>query len=346
MRVLLTGGGGFLGRAILVQLRAAGHQVRVLSRRALPSPADEPVDVVRGDLRDARDVARAVAGSDAVVHCAARTGFWGPSEDFFETNVRGTEHVLAACRRHGVDRLVLTSSPSVVHGGRDLSGVDESVPYATRFTCHYPRTKAIAEQLVLAANGSRLATCALRPHLVWGPGDPHFVPRLAEAARRGRLRQVGPGDRLIDTVYVDNAAHAHVLALGRLEPGSAPAGRTYFITQDDPRPVAATINMWLGAAGLPPEHRRIGVGTARVIAAAGETAWRLGSLPGAPPLTRFLLEHLTTEHWFDIGAARRDLGYAPLVSTARGLERLRASLSGHRIETTPVPDIPDVSEEI
>ena len=339
MKVLLTGGGGFLGQAILTHLDAAGHQVRVLSRRQLPPPAQ----VVRGDLRDADDVARAVAGSDAVVHCAAKTGFWGRREDFYETNVLGTQNVVAACRRHRVGRLVLTSSPSVVHGGQNLSGVDESVPYAAHFSCSYPETKAIAEQYVLAANDQELATCALRPHLVWGPGDPHFVPRFAERARRGRLRLVGPGDRLIDTVYVDNAAIAHVLALQRLHPGAPPAGRPYFITQDDPRTVAATINMWLSAAGLAPEHRQVSPKAAQAVARVAETVWRAGHLPGEPPLTRFLLEHLTTDHWFDIGAARRDLGYTPRISTAQGLDRLRASLRGP--QSQPGGNLTSVTEE-
>jgi nucleoside-diphosphate-sugar epimerase len=321
--VLVTGGGGFLGGAVCARLVQAGHEVRRLSRRPLPGAGA----VLLGDLRTAGDVAAAVAGCDAVVHCAAKAGYWGSRAEFYDTNVRGTEHVVDACLRHGVDRLVYTSSPSVVHSGTDLAGVDESVPYATHFCSPYPETKAIAEALVLSASSSRLATVALRPHLVWGPGDPHFVPRLVARARQGRLRLIGTGEKQVDTVYVDNAADAHRSALERLAPGAPIAGRAYFITQGEPRSVRETIAMWLDAAGLPAENREIPERPARVLAGALERVWRLGRIPGEPPLTRFLVEQLSTAHWFDLTAARRDLDYSPRISTEHGLQLLRAGLS-------------------
>ena len=211
-----------------------------LQRRPLPVPEALDVGQVSGDLRDPDAVAKAVDGHDAVVHCAAMAGVWGAARDYYDVNVTGTANVVTACRRAGTRILVHASSPAVVHDRADLDGVDESAPYASRFLAPYPRTKAVAERLVLDADSADLATVALRPHIIWGPGDPHFLPRLAEAARSGRLRRVGPAAKLIDTVYIDNAAEAHVLALERLErlgPGNPPAGRAYFITQDDPRTV-------------------------------------------------------------------------------------------------------------
>ncbi|MFC4054624.1 NAD-dependent epimerase/dehydratase family protein [Actinomadura syzygii] len=334
MKVLVTGGAGFLGRAVCARLVERGHVVRAFQRRPLPVPEALDVRQVTGDLRDPDAVARAVDGHDAVINCAALAGVWGAARDYFDVNVTGTANVVTACRRAGTRILVHTSSPAVVHDRADLDGVDESAPYASRFLAPYPRTKAIAERLVLDADSADLATVALRPHIIWGPGDPHFLPRLAEAARGGRLRRVGPATKLIDTVYIDNAADAHVLALERLErlgPGHPPAGRAYFITQDDPRTVSETIDLLLGAAGVTPPTKAVPVWAARGLAAAMEFTGRLFRFD-EPPLTRFLVNQLTTAHWFDITAAKRDLGYHPRIDMAEGLRRLAAE---HALARTP-----------
>ncbi|SDM37222.1 NAD-dependent epimerase/dehydratase family protein [Allokutzneria albata] len=327
MRVLVTGGGGFLGAAVCASLTEAGHEVSSFARSLHAELASLGVQQYRGDLRDLQDVSAAVSGHEAVVHCAAKAGAWGPEREYREVNVLGTENVIRACREHGVRRLVHTSSPSVVHGGEDLDGVDESVPYATRFPAAYPRTKAEAERIVLAANSPELATVALRPHLIWGPGDPHFVPRVIAAAKSGRLRLVGPADKRIDTVYVDNAAEAHLLALERLEPGSPIAGRAYFITQDNPQSTEDTLAALLWAVGLPPVTRRVPHGLAKGVASVLEFTYRALRLRAEPPLTRLVTDHLGTAHWFDISAARRDLGYFPRISSTRGLVRLRLSIT-------------------
>lgn len=325
MKVLVTGGGGFLGRAVCRRLAEAGHRVRTLNRR--PRPDASGVEQRIGDIRCRDDVRSAVEGCDAVVHCAAMAGTWGPPAEFHAVNVTGTRNVLHACRELGVERLVYTSSPSVVHNGTDLDGVDESAPYATRWTAPYPRTKARAERMVLAANSPHLATVALRPHIIWGPGDPHFLPRLVGRARRGRLYLIGDASRLIDTVHIDNAADAHLLAVERLSPRAPVAGRPYFITQDDPRPIGEMVRALVAAAGVTPRPRHLPVAVARPLAASVEAAYRLLGVHREPPLTRFLVEQFTTAHWFDIRAARRDLGYRPRVSTEEGLaalaERLR-----------------------
>ncbi|SDM43040.1 NAD-dependent epimerase/dehydratase family protein [Allokutzneria albata] len=324
MKILVTGGGGFLGKAVCARLLAAGHEVVSFSRTY---HADLDVDQLQGDLRDYGTVSAAVAGRDAVVHCGAKAGQWGQTYEFYGTNVLGTDHVINACREHGVRRLVFTSSPSVVHNGQDLDGVDESAPYATHFPGNYPRTKAEAEKRVLAANSPGLATVALRPHLIWGPGDPHFLPRILSRARAGRMRLIGPPGKLIDTIYIDNAADAHLLAVERLEPGSPIAGRAYFLTQDDPHTADETLNALLAAAGLPPETRRVPFALAKLAATVVEGAYRLAAARSEPPLTRMVVDHGGTSHWFDISAARRDLGYHPKVSTEEGLRRLADHLS-------------------
>lgn len=325
MKALVTGGGGFLGGAIVRLLRKRGDEVRSFARGAYPALAEAGVEVQRGDLGDAAAVSRAVEGMDVVFHVAALAGVWGPREEYQRANVLGTEHVLAACCAHAVPRLVYTSTPSVVHGGIDIEGGDESLPYAETFSSHYPRTKAMAERMVLAADGEHLSTVALRPHLVWGPGDNHLVPRIVARGRAGRLRLIGDRPNLIDTVYVDNAADAHLAAADRLAPGAPCAGKAYFVSNGEPLPLAEIINGILAAAGLPPVTKRIPVPLAIALGGLAELVYGALRIRNEPPLTRFLARQLSTAHWFDISAARRDLGYEPRVSIAEGLERLAAS---------------------
>ena len=325
MFALITGGGGFLGRAIVERLLARGDRVRIFARGEYPDLTRRGVEVVRGDLTTAAAVSDAVRGVDVVYHVAAKAGVWGPDADYFDTNVNGTRAVLLACRAYGVRRLVHTSSPSVVFNGRDMEGVDESVPLARHFHAAYPKSKAEAEALVLGANGPDLATVALRPHLIWGPGDPHLVRRILE--RGPSLRRIGRSNPKVDSVYIDNAADAHVLAADRLAPGGPIAGRAYFITNGEPMPVWDLINAILAAGGKPPVTRTVPRWLARFAATVLETGYRLSNRREEPRLTRFVVEELCAAHWFDISAARRDLGYAPTVSIAEGLRRLTASLA-------------------
>jgi 2-alkyl-3-oxoalkanoate reductase len=322
MRALVTGGGGFLGLAVVRRLRERGDEVRSFSRSRYPVLEALGVEQFQGDLADAEAVERAAAGCDVVLHVAAKAGVWGPYQEFFRANVEGTRNVLAACRRQGVRRLVHTSTPSVVFAGRDLEGVDESVPYADHFHAAYPETKRIAEEEVLKQNGESLATVALRPHLIWGPGDPHLVPRLLARARAGRLRVVGPGTNRVDSVFVENAADAHVLAADRLAPGSPLAGRAYFVSNGEPMVLWDFINSILATAGLPPVKKRVPAGLAYAAGWLFETLHRALRLSGEPRMTRFVARELATAHWFDLTAARRDLGYQPRVSTEEGLKRL------------------------
>lgn len=321
MRILVTGGGGFLGSAVCRQLAALGYEVTAFQRSPADHLAPHGVLSVRGDITDLSEIAAATAGCDALVHTAAKAGIWGDPREYRRINVEGTENVLRACRRNGVPLLVHTSSPSVVHGGGDIGGADESLPLAEHFNAPYPATKAAAEKQVLAANGSELRTTALRPHLVWGPGDPHILPRLVAKARGGMLALPGP-DKIIDTVFVENAAHAHVLALQELAGAGRCAGKPYFVTNNEPMPQGEIIRRLLKALGIEVRIRPVPVSAARVAGLVCESAWRLLRLPGEPPVTRFSVEQLATAHWFDTRAAERDFGYRPTISIAEGLERL------------------------
>lgn len=328
-RALVTGGGGFLGKAIVGLLVEAGHEVVSFSRAPHPEVEALGARHVCGDLADEAQVRAAAKGCDVVFHVAAKADPWGAYGDYFRTNVLGTRAVIRACREAGIPKLVYTSSPCVVFDGRDLAGADESAPYGIDLGSAYQRTKTIAELMALAANGGGLAVVALRPHLIWGPGDNHLVPRLVARARQGRLRLVGDGENVIDHVFIENAARAHLAAAQQLTPGSPLAGRAYFITNGEPRPIASLLEGILGAYGLPSVRRRIPTGVAYGAAWLLEWLFRTFDLSGEPMLTRFLAKELSTAHWFDISAARRDFGYVPVVTLAEGIDRLRASVRSH-----------------
>jgi len=327
MKALVTGGGGFLGKAIVNLLRARGDEVRSFSRNPHPDLTEMGVEHCRGELGDAEAVKRAVEGCDIVFHVAAKAGVWGPYEEFYQANVLGTKHVIDACRQFGIKRLVYTSSPSVVFDGSDMEGVDESIPYPEHFEAFYPQTKAEAEQLVMKANDQNLATVALRPHLIWGPEDNHLVPRILERGAKGALRKLGTRECLVDTIYVDNAALAHLQAADHLDVGSAVAGKAYFLSQGEPLPIWDVVNRILDAGGLAPVTRTISPALAYKIGSILEKVYGLLNLKGEPRMTRFVAKELSTSHWFDLSAAKNDFGYQPEVSFDEGMERLREWLS-------------------
>lgn len=324
MKAVVFGGGGFLGGAIARRLLVAGAHVRVFGRRRYPGAEAAGCECVQGDVTDWAAVRRACEGRDVAFHAAAKVGLWGTYEEFFRINVDGTKNVIHACHDAGVPKLVFTSSPSVVFDGKDCEGGNESLPYPPRFDSLYSRTKALAEQMVLAANGGVVATVALRPHLIWGPGDTNLLPRLLE--KHHRLKRIGAFNKRVDTTYIDDAAEAHYLAAARLGPGSPAAGKAYFISQGDPRPIWFMINGLLAAAGKPPVTRQAPLWAANAAASLYEAWWTLRRRQDEPPLTRFLVAEMTSAHWFDISAARRDLGYVPTVKIEEGLERLKAWL--------------------
>ncbi|HJS06262.1 MAG TPA: NAD-dependent epimerase/dehydratase family protein [Pirellulales bacterium] len=332
MNALVTGATGFLGSYVVEQLVARGDRVRAFCRRPTAELQALGVEISLGDIRDAAAVEHACRNVDAVFHTAAVAGIWGPWELFYQTNTLGTQHVVRGCLQHDVERLVFTSSPSVTFDGRDQCCVDESAPYPSMWLAHYPRTKALAEQHVVAANGtSNLLTCALRPHLIWGPRDRHLIPRLLARHRQGKLRRVGDGTNLIDITYVENAAAAHLQAADALMPGSPVAGQSYFLSQGEPVNCWQWIDEILALAGMPPVPRRIGLKVAYSIGAILEVAHRLLRRAGEPRMTRFLALQLGRSHYFDISRARRDFGYVPRVSTAEGMQRLADAMRGSAV---------------
>jgi nucleoside-diphosphate-sugar epimerase len=325
-QVLVTGGGGFLGSAIVHRLIARGDHVRVFARGDYPELRKKGVELVRGDICSQPAVINACRDCELIFHVAAKAGVWGDYREYYRINYEGTIHVLAGQRAHRVPGLIYTSSPSVVFADSDLNGVDESTPYPLRYHAPYPRTKAMAERAVLAANDGGCATVALRPHLIWGPGDNHLVPKIISRARQ--LRRIGNADPMIDCTYIDNAADAHLLAAERLMPGAQCAGRAYFISNGEPRPLWNIVNGILRAAGLQAVTRSISRPVAIFAALSMEAVYRIMRIKAEPRLTRFVLSELTHAHWFDISAARRDLGYEPRVSIDAGLRMLHEWLSG------------------
>ncbi len=330
MKTLVIGGGGFVGSAIVRQLVDKGAEVGVLGRNHYPHLEKLDVRQFQGDILDSDYLIRSMQGYDTVFHVAAKAGIWGPKHEFEQVNVAGTRNVLGACFAAGVETLVYTSTPSVVFDRKDLNGADETTSYARRFLCYYASSKAVAEQMVLVANSEVLKTCAIRPHLVWGPGDPHLIPRLVERGRRGKLKIVGNGTNLVDISYVDNVAHAHVLAAKNLNSSATAAGNAYFISQGEPVNLWNWINELFGRLGIEPVRKKIGYGTAYAVGTLLEGIYMWFSMEKEPKMTRFLAEQLARSHWFSIDRARRDLGYKPLVSTSAGLERVVEWLSARQ----------------
>lgn len=318
MKILVTGGGGFLGSAVCRQLAARGDEVIAFQRRPATHLSKHGIHSIEGDIGDLQAVQSAARGCAAIVHTAGKAGIWGDPNDFRRINVSGSENVIHACRQLGIGYLVHTSSPSVVHAGGDIEGGDESLPLATEFSAPYPSTKAEAEKYVLAANGSELATVALRPHLIWGPGDPHILPRLVAKVRGGRLALPAP-QKVIDTIFVENAAQAHVDALDELTATARCAGKAYFVTNHEPLPQGEIIGRLLAALGLEVKIQPVPAGVAMAAGAIAESAWKLLKLKSEPPVTRFSVEQLATAHWFNPAAAERDFGYVPRLSIEKGL---------------------------
>ncbi|MSQ04218.1 MAG: NAD-dependent epimerase/dehydratase family protein [Myxococcales bacterium] len=303
MRALVTGGHGFLGAELVRQLREAGHE-------ATPASRQSGVDIL-----DRAALTEAMVGHDVVFHVAAKAGVWGPAAEFEAINVTGTENVLAAARATGVGRLVYTSSPSVVFDGGDHLDAGNDLPYPTRWLADYPRTKALAEQLILTANTNALHTVALRPHLIYGPGDPHLLPRLVARARSGRLRIVGKGDNRVSLTYVKNAAAAHLqAAIALAAPGCPAAGRAFFVNDAVPVVLWDWLGQMFAGVGIASVHARVPAGLAYAFGGAAEWVWRTFALGGEPPMTRFVALQLATSHTYSLRPAQVAFGYAPPVA--------------------------------
>ena len=320
MKVLVTGATSQLGAAVARRLVERGDDVRSFQRSASEATWEQ----VSGDIRDADAVLRAASGVDAIVHLAAKVSVTGPWQEFESINVDGTQNVVNAARDAGVARLVQVSSPSVAHFGSALVAADAEPADPERARGNYARSKAIAELLALGAASDELSVVAIRPHLVWGPGDKQLVGRIVERAAFGRLVLIDGGTALIDTTYLDNAADALVAAIDR-----APAlnGQALVVTNGEPRTVSELLTRICRAAGVPEPSRSVPRTLASGAGAVVERAWSTTRREGEPPMTRFLAEQLATAHWFDQTYTQQALDWAPAVSLTGGFERLAASYS-------------------
>jgi 2-alkyl-3-oxoalkanoate reductase len=317
VKVLVTGASGMLGRVTAQRLLARGDDVTVLQRR----PSGLPCTEVLGDVADEFVVRRAVAEQDAVVHLAAKVDVTGPWVEYARINIGGTQNVLTACAAEGVGRLVHVSSPSVAHAGTPLCGAGADAADPARARGHYSRSKAVAEQEALAADSADLAVLAVRPHLVWGPGDEQLVARIVARARSGRLPLIGSGTALIDTTYVDNAAGALVAAVDACGPVH---GEALVVSNGEPRPVAEVLRRLCSAASVPSPRGRVPAPIAWLAGAAVEGFWAATRRRSTPPMTRFLAEQLSTAHWFDQRRTRALLRWRPEVDLDEGFARLAA----------------------
>lgn len=331
MKALVTGGGGFLGRAIVEKLLLRGDEVTVFARGAYPELGKAGAHLIRGDIQNPDAITGACKGMDAVFHVAAKAGLWGDWDDFYNNNVLGTKNVIAACRAHSIPRLIYTSSPSVIFDGTDQCGVDESYPYPARYENAYPHSKALGEQRVLEANGDDLLTTSLRPHLIFGPNDNHLLPSLLARAREGKVPQVGVGTNKVDLTYVDDAARAHLLAADALHPDSPVAGSAYFISQDEPVVLWSWINELLAALEIEPIRLTLPLWLARAAGAVLVAVHRGFHLQGEPRITPFLASELAQNHYYDITRAKRDFGYYPILTMAQATEKTIAWLKAEDV---------------
>jgi len=321
MRFLVTGAGGFVGKALCLRLIGLGHEVRGIARGNYPELSRAGVQMVRADLADNPfKYEEYFQQIDGVFHVAAKVDMWGEYDDFYRANVVATENVLRSCKKYGVPRLVYTSSPSVIADGANLFGVDETRPYPGRHQAHYPATKALAERLVIASNSENLLyTCSLRPHLIWGPGDTNLVPTILKKARAGKLVQVGAGENKTDLTFIEDCVEAHILAMHALQDNPEARGKVYFITQGEPVNMWGWINQILDRNGLPRVKKKVPVWLALPLAWCSEK-WALIA-GGEPALTRFLVCEMSTSHYFSLKRAEKLLGYKPSCTIQEAMEK-------------------------
>ena len=323
MTVLVTGASGMLGRAVAEHLLAEGHEVRCFQRR--PSGVPGARDSL-GSIEDTDAVDAAVNGCSAVIHLAAKVSFAGAPEDFERVNVHGTSRLLDAAERAGVTDVVHVSSPSVAHSGSSLVGAPAGPADPAAARGDYARTKAAAELVALGRSTSSLRVSAVRPHLVWGPGDTQLVERVMDRARRRRLPLLDGGTALIDTTYVDNAASAITACLRRIDVAQ---GQAFVVSNGEPRPIAELLDGICRAGGVQPPAWSVPGALARGAGAVIERAWLAARRTEEPPMTRFLAEQLSTAHWFDQRHSRDVLDWHPAVGLDEGFERLAAHYGHH-----------------
>lgn len=309
MKCFVIGGSGFVGKALANKLKDLGHEVSFISRRKVPELEQRGIKGFYYDISDsAQDFTLLFKDIDCIFHTAAKVSMWGKYQDFYNTNVVGTNNLLEAAKKAGVKYFVYTSSPSVIADGTNLKGIDESYPYPAKYKAFYPMTKAMAERAVLAANSDNFFTLSLRPHLIFGPGDTNLTPTIISRAKAGKLKIIGDGKNTVDFTHIDDCVQAHVKAMEALANNPNSRGRPYFITQGKPTLMWEWINKLLVTNGVAPVTKKIPYKTAYFAATLAEFFGRLFSLKDLK-LTRFLVSEMATDHYFSIEAAKKELGY-------------------------------------
>jgi len=322
IRILVTGGGGFVGFALIKRLKTEGYEVSSFSRQKYSFLEELGIKQFNGNLSSYESVLDATRDMDLVFHVAAKAGFWGSYKEYYEANVLGTDNIIKACQKSKVKKLIFTSSASVVFGGEAIENGNTSLPYPNIPLNHYTATKALSEQAVIDANCDSLKTISLRPHIIWGPGDRHIIPRLLDRAKTGKLQQIGNGKNFVDTIFIDNFIDAQLLAMKALDDNHACRGKAYFVTNAEPVLLWVFLNDILKKAQLQPVSRSISQRTALIIAKV-LTGFHHLLLPNKEPvLTSFLVKELSESHYFDISDTMKDLGYTPEISLEEGLNKL------------------------
>ena len=324
----MTGTGSLLLGGVASELLRRGDEVVCLQRRPAAFMGHQNAHEVLADICDADAVALAAKGCDAIIHGAARVGVVGSQKEFYDTNVLGTENILRAAEQQSISRLVFVSTPSVAHTGASLVGAPAGQAEIGRSRSYYAESKAIAERTVLNARNSQLAVVAIRPHLVWGPGDTQLVGRIVERAKSGRLAVVGTGNALVDSTYIDNAISAHIAALDALHIGSACDGKAYVVSNGEPRTVNELMRSMCESAGVPFEPRHLSLTLGIRLGSLVERLWPLMQ-SSEPPITRFIAEQLGTAHWFDQRVVHNDLKWAPSVTLDEGFKQLTQWFASH-----------------
>lgn len=319
---LVTGGGGFLGKRIVQMLIDKGFNCSVVGRNDYPELIDIGCTCFKGDITNLSFLQDCFQDIDTVFHVAALAGIWGSWNNYFKTNVIGTQNVVAACKRNNVKRLIYTSTPSVVFNGDHITGGDESLPYAKKPLSNYAKSKILAEKYFLDSISDDFRGCAIRPHLIWGPEDPHLIPRLMERGKAKKLKIVGEGKNIVDVSFVDNVAHAHILAAESLCTSDNANRQAYFIGEEEPVELWSWINNLFDKLDIPTINSKISFKTAYTIGSTLEVVYKTFRINGEPSMTRFVAEQLAKSHYFSHQKAKKDFGYSPLVATDLGMERL------------------------
>lgn len=316
-RVLVTGASGVLGSGVAQALVAAGAHVTVLQR----SPSGLPgVREIRGSVTNTADVAAAVDEVDAVVHIAAKVSVSGPLAEYEHVNVEGTRLLLEAAQRAGVQRWIQISSPSVAHSGDSIIGAGAQPADPSTARGHYAATKAAGELLALAADSPSFRVLALRPHLMWGPGDTQLTERIIERARQNRLPLLDGGTALVDTLFTVNAVEAIIAGLTAVD---RVHGEALVLTNGQPRPIGEMIRRIAVAGGAQEPTLDLPSGLAKAAGSLIETFWDADKRGDEPPITRFLAEQMSTAHWFDQRRTREVLQWEPRISLDEGFEQTR-----------------------